>query len=539
MVLRLKLGGTIGVCTLAACLTASGQTSVQTSNSSPSYWAPQTSRPIASAAAAARHWPGSATTRSSDGGGAASRIQAVQVRNAGVQPAPRASETVAPPQGELQPGAGEIYQAPPAVPPVPLSMQVLEEAEQITARRDQLTLEAFEQLACANNPTLVQAKAQVQGTLGKAIQAGLWPNPVFLYVQEQIGVMDTPGEFVGGQVRQEIPTAHKLQLSREKFLARTRVSEWIALAQEWQVLNDVRIHYFRTLGQQEIVEIQKELLKSAEDSLVTTRELYNIGRATRADVHLANVALQQQRLTVLRAENALRRSWQDLTSLTGVDLPYQPLAGPLELLVAPIEWDWALERLILEAPQLQQARVKLEGDRIQLERELVEPVPNIFVQAGAGRNFEAEQTVGVAQVFMEVPLWDKNQGTIRQAHSDLARQQAEIRRIELLLRRELGRVYDLYLTALQHVQNYEQVILPEARQAYEVRLDSYEEDRIPWTDVLAAQSGYYTLRSQYVQNLVQLRESEVLITGYLLHGGLMVPERPTPPQHIDVSPQPR
>jgi outer membrane protein TolC len=351
--------------------------------------------------------------------------------------------------------------------------------------------------------------------------------------------MNTPGEFVGGVVQQEIPTAHKRQLSREKFLARTRVSEWIALAQEWQVLNDVRIHYFRTLGQQEIVEVEKELLKSAEDSLVTTRELYNLGRATQADLHLANVALQQQRLTVLRSENTLRRSWQELTALAGVDLPYQPLAGPLESTIPAIQWNWALGRLMEEAPQLQQARVKLVGDQIQVERELVEPVPNIFVQGGAGYNFEAEQTVGAAQIFMEVPMWDKNQGTIRQARADLARQQAEIRRMELWLRRELGRVYDLYLTALQHVQSFEQVILPEARQAYEVRLDSYEDDRIPWTDVLTAQSGYFALRSQYVQNLVQLRESEVLITGYLLHGGLMVPERPTPPEHIDVSPQPR
>lgn len=502
---RLISVGLVGTCVFAVCLTASAQTAPDVSGGlswvSDSPRSPQAMAPPAES--------------------------------------PRAPETISPPRGELQPGAGEVHLPPPAVPPIPRSMKALEEAEQITAGREKLTLEALEQIACCNNPTIVQAKAQVQGTLGKAIQAGLWPNPMVFYVQEQIGVMDTPGEFVGGMVEQEIPTAHKLQLSREKFLARTRVSEWIAVAQEWQVLNDVRIHYFHTLGQQEIVETQKELLKNAEDSLVTTRELYNIGRATRADMHLANVALQQQRLTVLRAENALRRSWQDLTALAGVDLPYQPLAGPLETTVAPIEWDWALNRLLAEAPQLQQARVKLQGDQIQLERELVEPVPNIFVRAGAGRNYEAKETVGALEVFMEVPLWDKNQGTIRQARADLARQYEEIRRIELLLRRELGRVYETYLTALQHVENFEQVILPESRQAYEVRLDSYEEDRIPWTDVLAAESGYFTLRSQYITNLMQLRESEILIIGYLLHGGLMVPERPTPPEHIDVSPQPR
>ena len=482
-------------------------------------------------------WPSLAPTNASSIS-PAPQVARVQLPE-GPPLSPRRPSTTVPALGELQPGAGEIFLPPPAVPPVPPGMKMLEEAEEVTAGQEKLSLDTFEQLACLNNPTLVQAKAQVQGTVGKAIQAGLWPNPLVFYVHEQIGVAGTPGEFLGGMVRQEIPVAHKRQLSRAKFLARTRVTEWIAVAQEWQVLNDVRIHYFRTLGQQEIVEIQKELLKSAEDSLVTARELYNLGRATRADVHLANVALQQQRLTLLRAENSLRRSWQDVTALAGVDLPYQPVDGPLETDTPPIQWDWALGRLMEESPQLLQARVKLEGDRIQLQRELVEPVPNIFVQGGSGYNYVENEAVGVAKIFMEVPLWDKNQGTIRQARADLARQQAEIRRLELLLRRELGRVYDLYLTALQHVQNFEQVMLPESRMAYEVRLDSYEDDRIQWTDVLAAQTAYFTLRAQYVQHLIQLRESEVLITGYLLHNGLMVPERPTPPEHIDVSPQPR
>jgi outer membrane protein, heavy metal efflux system len=464
-----------------------------------------------------------------------SDVQAQTLRS----PDPRSVESISPPRGELQPGAGEVFFPPPAVPPIPPGMQALQDAGQITASAEPMSLEALEQLACANNPTLIQAKAQVQGTLGKAVQAGLWPNPRVFYIQEQIGVAGTPGEFMGGAIEQEIPTAHKLQLSREKFLARTRVSEWIAIAQEWQVLNDVRIHYFHTLGQQEFVEVQKELLKNSEDNLVTSRELHNMGRANQADVHLANVALQQQRLSVLRAENALRRSWQELTALVGVDMPFQPLAGPLETTVQPIEWDAALSRILAEAPQLQQARIKLEGDRIQVERELVEPVPNIFVRVGAGHNFEAEQGVGLAEVFFDVPLWDKNQGTIRQARSDLARQQAEIRRVELLLRRELGLVYDRYLTALQQVQSFEQVILPESRKAYELRLDSYEDDREQWTDVLFAENAYFTLRGQYIQQLMLLRESEVLIVGYLLHGGLMVPERPTPPEHIDVAPKPR
>ena len=83
-----------------------------------------------------------------------------------------------------------------------------------------LELAAVEALAIASNPTLVQAHAQVEGTLGKALQAGLWPNPVLGYEGEKIGVDGTAGEFQGGFVRQEFVTAKKRRVSREKYLAR-------------------------------------------------------------------------------------------------------------------------------------------------------------------------------------------------------------------------------------------------------------------------------------------------------------------------------
>jgi outer membrane protein TolC len=402
-----------------------------------------------------------------------------------------------------------------------------------------LDLESLEQLACQNNPTLVQARAQIQGTLGTAIQAGLWPNPRLFYRQDLIGLDGTPGKFVGGVVQQEIPTGNKLQLSRAKFLTRTRVSEWIAMQQQYQVLNDVRVHYFHTLGRQEIVRLQRELLKNAEDVLLTAREVFNVGQATRAEVHVANVALQQQRLQLLEAENMLRESWQTLAAMVGADLPLASLQGRLDDHLPMIEWDAALLRLMNESPQLMQARTKLEADRITIQRELVQPVPNIFVQTGAGQNFQANQPVGLAQIFIDAPLWDWNQGTIRQARADYARQDAEIRRVELTLRQQLGTEYRQYIAAYQHVENFEQVILPESRRAYEVQLDSYEDDRIRWTDVLASENVYLLLRIDYVNSLVRLRASETLIVGYLLHGGLVTPERPTPPGHIDSTPRPR
>lgn len=432
--------------------------------------------------------------------------------------------------------AGREFQR---LPPVPAAPEAIDINQRMSPRGEPLTLEMLQSLACANNPTLLQAQAQVEGELGKAIQAGLWPNPTLSYVQEQIGVEGTPGEFVGGTVRQRIVTGHKLDLSRSKFLARTRAAEWHALEQQYRVLNDVRIHYFRTRGRQELVRIHRDLLKSAEDNVLTTREQYNVGQATLAEVHLANAALQRARLDLLMNENAYRQAFEELASLVGVDLTLSPLATPLEGDVTPIDWDEALQRLYTQSPQINAALNKLEADRIAVTREIVEPIPDIVVEGGVGRNFEAGGTTAQARISVEVPFFDWNQGTIRQAEADYARQQGELRRMELTLKRGLARTYGDYLTALQHVQNYEQVIVPETRQAYELQLRSYKADRIAWDEVLKTQQDYFMVQAEYARQLIAWREAEVMIVGFLLHDGLRPPTDASPPGHINAVPKPR
>jgi cobalt-zinc-cadmium efflux system outer membrane protein len=454
--------------------------------------------------------------------------------------APPGPSTTARARGEVPPEVGRQFVPPPPVPPQPHDLAHLERSgQEVPKGAVALTLKDLEALAAENNPTLLQARAQVDGTLGKAIQAGLWPNPVIGYVAEQIAAEGTPGEFQGGFVRQEIVTARKRRLSREKYLARTQVSEWVALAQQYRVINDVRLHYFRALGRQALVQVRQELLKNAEDNLRTVREMYNVGQANRAEAHQANVALQQARLERLMAENDYRQTLETLAALVGVDQLPGPPAGTLEGEAEPIDWQAAAERLLAESPELQAAHAKFRADRITVQRERAQPIPNVFVQGGVGYNFEVDQTVAAAQVYLQVPLWNRNQGTIRQAQADLARQQGEIRRTELRLRRDLAQEYRHYLTALQHVTNYREVILPESRKAYVTLLNSYKANRVAWPVVLDAERRYYRLRGEYVRNLMAWRESEVLIRGLLLHGGLEAPTRPTPPGHIDAVPQPR
>lgn len=400
-------------------------------------------------------------------------------------------------------------------------------------------LEMLLEWAAANNPTLRQARFQVSATLAQAQQAGLYPNPALSYVADNIGTGGTPGEFQGAELEQRFVTAHKLALSRSKYLQRAQVAEHLAVAQQFKVCNDVKLHFFATLAAQELLDLRRELLKTAEDRLVTTKELFNLGQANQVDLHRATAELRRQQLEVLSAENRVRQQFLQLATRVGVELPVRPVHGALASQREIIAFETAQEYVLGGSPEVLAAYAKLRGDSITVQRESVQWVPDIVVSGGSGYNFDSRDPVANARVMFDVPLFDRNQGTIRQAQADRGRQQQEVRRVELLLTNRLAEQYNNYITALQRVTSYDESILPEMRQAYEQALRSYQTNREEWPTVLDTHREYTMLRIEQVQNLQQLRAAEIMIDGYLLHDGLEAAPNPTPPGHIDSVPKPR
>ncbi len=401
------------------------------------------------------------------------------------------------------------------------------------------TLNGMLELAARSNPTILQAQYQITGQLAKAQQAGLYPNPMIAYIAENIGVEGTAGEWQGTELEQRFVTAGKLQLSRDKYLQRAKVAEHLAVAQQFRVCNDVRIHYFKTLAAQKILDLQKELLKTAEDDLATTREMFNAGQANQVDLHRANSELRRQQLSVLQAENRIRREFLQLSSLVGMELAFLPLSGDLHAASDLIDYDTVAQRVLSQSPEILAAHSKLREDQITINRESVEWVPDVIVGGGVGRNFEANDTTGALSVRMELPIYDRNQGTYRQAQADYVRQQKEILRTEMDLKMRLAMQYETYLTAAQHVLTYEEMVLPQLKQAYATSLQGYKEDRLAWPHVLHSYRDYTLRRIEYTEQLLARRTSEVLINGFLLHGGLNPAPGATPPGHLDATPNPR
>jgi cobalt-zinc-cadmium efflux system outer membrane protein len=456
------------------------------------------------------------------------------------------SGPVTPPRGEST--AAPIRTDPENVAPSPTGPPLSRPAPpESAAGRPPRTLEDFLDLAARNNPTLTQAQAAVDVSRGRAWQAGLWPNPLLGYQGEQIGARGRSsfgpaalGEHQSFFFVQEIPTANRRQISRRKFEWEAEATRWFAVAQQYRVLNSVRIHFFEALGAQQLAEDRRVLLEVADAALRTTEELVNDGQANAPDLLTAQVQQQQAEVALVAAENELRRAWGILLADAGVrGLPPARLEGPFDADAPDLDFDATLDWIVGNSPEMKGAQAEIRRDEVTVQRERVQPIPDLFVRADVGPNFvDGGVTTNVA-IYGNFPVWNKNQGTIYQARGHLTQAHANLDRIRLSLEERLSNEMAQYNSALNLTRTYRGKSIPRAKQSYELLLESYRRRRAAWPQVLVAQRLWFDLQVQYVTALVELRRAETEIRGFLLHGALQVPSTPEPLQNINVSPQPR
>ena len=310
---------------------------------------------------------------------------------------------------------------------------------------------------------------------------------------------------------------------------------------EFRVLSTVRGAFYKTLATQRQAEVRTELARNAEEALKTTRGLLNVGQANRPDVLQAEVQVQRMRAAARAAERRSSGHWQELTAVVGMpQLEVAPLSGKLEISEAEIiDRDEALANLLNCSPQFQVAWAEIRKDQIAVQRELVEPIPNFNVRAETGKNYDTNNTVLGLTVGIKLPIYDRNQGSIMQARAELSRAQAEIGRIEMMLRKKFGETFAEYDADLATARSFEKEILPKAREAYESYLDSYQKRRAAWPQVLVAQREYFQLSDEYLETLLELRTAEAEIKGLFLGSGLDQPPAPNPGGHRDATPRPR
>lgn len=376
------------------------------------------------------------------------------------------------------------------------------------------TLEEFVALAERSHPKLRGALAAVETARGKAVQARLYPNPMVAGGSPQIAGADSQWN---GFASQDIVTAGKLRLSQQAALREVQKAEYELIRARFDVLREVRGSFYTLLVAQRRVEIFKLLLDIAQRSYDIGVSLAKAGEGTSADVLFWSIERDRADVRLLNSTVFVETGRRQLAAAIGL-----PRAD-----VGAIEADLFAKLPAFDLKTLQEAVVQrnalpraAEADiaRAQwaLERAVVEPIPNVNVLGGYQRQVDfPPQNQGLLQIMVEVPLFDRNQGTIRSARADIATSRASLREVELDLATQTADVIAQYRTSQRLVSWYEEYILPKARENVQLTQRLYGQGEVTFLSLLQAEKILTETELAYVDSQAERWNAAVGVADLL------------------------
>jgi cobalt-zinc-cadmium efflux system outer membrane protein len=375
------------------------------------------------------------------------------------------------------------------------------------------TLDDCIAVALQNHPKITTARAAIDAARGKALQAGLYPNPTMGQFSPQVA---GPESQWAGFASQDIVTGGKLRLQQQAALREVQAAEWRLVRARFDVMAAVRRDFYLLLVAQRRQEIFTLLLEIANRSFDIGRRLAEAGEGTRADVLFWSLERDQAEVRLLNAGVTIEANRRKLAVEMAVP---RELIGTVrgDLLEKLPDFDIAgLQEAVVGRNALPRAAsAEIARAEWALDRARVEPIPNINVMGGAQRQYGPFQNQGIYQVMVEVPLFDRNQGNVRAAVADIAAARADMRNIELDLAARAAATMNVFRQSQRTVAWYESAILPKARETVEVTQRLYGQGEVTFLSLLQAQKILTELELAYVEAQAERWTSAVEIADLL------------------------
>jgi cobalt-zinc-cadmium efflux system outer membrane protein len=397
-----------------------------------------------------------------------------------------------------------------------------------------VTLEQAQKIASESNPTLRQAEVEIRAAKARQQQAGLYPNPTWGYTGDEIRGGSVGGGKQGFFVQQTIVTGRKLGLTREVYGKDVRLAEIEAEEQKIRVQSAVKMAFLRVLAAQELLDARRDLARIAQDAMETQRRLMNTGQADETEVLGAEVEEQRMRMAARMQENTLREEWRSLAAVIGQpDMPPATVAGDLENGWPELNEEQAVDAVAKESPAIRIAAAAETRAKSVLARAKRETIPDLQIRGGMEYNNETLGSVplakgweGIAELTVQIPLFNRNQGNVAAARADTERAEQEKRRIALTLRERAASRVDQYANARLMALEYRDEMLPRAKKAYGLMVDKYGRMLASYPRVLDVQRKLFELQIEYIAALESVWTNGIALQGYLLTDGLEAPARP-------------
>ena len=367
-----------------------------------------------------------------------------------------------------------------------------------------LTLEQALEEAAARSPAIVAAEAEVEASRARLRQAGFRINPE-LSVDVENFAGTGPFSGVNG-VETTVSINQRLDLGGRRS-SRVGAAQAALFAQEIRLAiaraelgQSVRTQFATAGAMRERLALAMENSERARELARIANELVAAGREPplRALRARANAAQADAALRAAEANDTAAR--RTLASLFGVSELVGGVTGPLDLTAQG------------GGDPLATLDVKLaEAERLQAEAELRQQQaagrldPSVGV--GVRRLSETNDTALVAGLSIPLPIFDRNQGNVAAARSDI--RSAEARRDAAIVQASarINNAQTNLDAARARVTALESVAAPQAAEALRLANLSYRAGRLSLLELLDAQEAYAAAQSELIDARLALAEA--------------------------------
>ena len=379
------------------------------------------------------------------------------------------------------------------------------------------TVDDLVRLAVARNPRVARATIAIDAAQGRYVQAGLYPNPDLAFIWDDIGDrIDRRGIITAPRVTQTFVTGRKLTLAQAVSAREIDQATLDMLNERFTVIGTVRSTFYEVLALQERLTILSELIELAGQGVAQGRTLVEAERMARLDLIQLEVELQRFRAEAAAVERELPAAYGRLAAVTGdARLPLHRVAGPFDLPPA-YDLDQAREAVLAYHPAARSARVGVERARAAVRAAEAQPIPNVTASAGFIRQFENQSYDGTFGLSAPIPVWNRNQGNIREARAQVGMAVQNVGQVENDLAGRVAAAFRTYNAARVRAELYRREILPRAEETLKLSREAFKGGQFEYLRVIQAQRAVAEARLELNRSLGEAWRAAGELSGLLL-----------------------
>lgn len=368
-----------------------------------------------------------------------------------------------------------------------------------------LTLREALVLALLRNPDLRAFGWEVRAREAHTLQTGLPPNPEIVTDLENFAGSGTHHGFNATEATVGLSQLIELGGDRHR---RQRVAAFERDLAGWDyetirldVLTKTAQAFTGVLAAQERLTLADSLLAQAQQFYGSVLARVEAGKVSALEERRAQVVLSTTRLTHERATWDLAAKRTRLAAAWGSSAPmFERATGDLAAVeaVPPAE---RLSDFIERNPDVARWRDEMALRRAGVALERAHSIPDPILTVGTRRIRELGETALAAGISIPLPLFDRNQGTVREAKYRLRQGEEAQKAAQVEARRMLAEVYGQLASAYTEVTTLHRDVLPAAQETFTATEEGYLEGKFDLLMFLDAQRTLFETTSQYIDAL--------------------------------------